>query len=296
MTTNQNLNNKKKKGEMALLLKHGLKETAKEMIIACSLMVGAFLLISLIILIANIQFLNSVAGTIIMIITIIFIACAIIASGIMLLLTIIKTINQKLFTNEGYLTFTLPISIDKLIISKIIVNLIWILFYIMSVYIGVVLMFLICANKLFDVATLGEVAVLVSDIGASLLSMDFATFISVIGVIITIALTSITELLLLFVCLALANSSSKSKNKTVFAVIIYMLISGTIFSILEVIYMLFGFGFGYDINGNFKLGFGFTNNMIAYTFNFASYIVLCGAIVGFYFLGRYLLKNKLELQ
>ena len=52
----------------------------------------------------------------------------IIASFVILLMNIVNSFNKRMFSSEGYLTFTLPVSVDNLLIGKLIVNMVWYLF------------------------------------------------------------------------------------------------------------------------------------------------------------------------
>lgn len=47
-------------------------------------------------------------------------------SIVFLIMTIVKSLYQRLFSQEGYLTLSLPVGIDSILISKIITSLIWI--------------------------------------------------------------------------------------------------------------------------------------------------------------------------
>src|SRR5690606_24216571 len=49
-------------------------------------------------------------------------------SGVVIIINIVKSFHTKMFTDEGYLTMTLPVSIGHLLLSKIIVNLTYIIF------------------------------------------------------------------------------------------------------------------------------------------------------------------------
>lgn len=48
------------------------------------------------------------------------------ASIVFLIITIIKSLHQRLFSKEGYLTLSLPVGIDAILVSKILASLLWI--------------------------------------------------------------------------------------------------------------------------------------------------------------------------
>ncbi|PAF48361.1 hypothetical protein BKH46_00095 [Helicobacter sp. 12S02634-8] len=54
----------------------------------------------------------------------------------LIVLAILNSINKKLFSPQGYLTFCLPVSIDTILIAKILINLFWIFVSFLSFYIA----------------------------------------------------------------------------------------------------------------------------------------------------------------
>ncbi len=269
------------KNKFGILMKHGLRENLFPMIIANLIMIVAFLILGVIILVGDMSIFNNPWGSILLTGLITIIALSIFGSVGLLLYSIVRTMYQKMFSKEGYLTFTLPISVDQLVISKILVNLIWIA----SVYISIVIgsTFIVMATTIRGVnigidgivSSIGmygvEPVVILSNIANSLLEMIMA-------------------LVLLFCSFAILNNVKK--HKVVMAILLYMAMSFGVSFVTDITQTFLAFGFYY--NGNaVTFGAGIANGICV--FSFSTLLVYIGAIIGFYLLGRHIIKNQLEL-
>jgi hypothetical protein len=67
----------------------------------------------------------------------IFLIVLSVVSIISFYVSINKTITSRLFTKGGYLTLTLPIGTHTILLSKILVNLVYMFFYFVAIFIGV---------------------------------------------------------------------------------------------------------------------------------------------------------------
>ena len=100
------------------LLKHEFKHSARYVtaIYACT---AAVLLVMLFALLVKITWLSVAASMILYFAGILVV--------VMTLVSVIKNFYDTLYTNQGYLSFTLPVKCSSLLVSKVIVSFIWII-------------------------------------------------------------------------------------------------------------------------------------------------------------------------
>lgn len=245
-----------------LLVKRGLKDSYKNVLIINAVLLGACILIGILVSIISSETFATPLGLFLTGMFALAIYCIILAAFIILLVIIFKTMYQRLFTKEGYLTFTLPVTIDQLIISKIIVNLIWIIGTVIVFSLGLSFVILVQPNNLlFDTS---NITILKTDFTSNLLE--------ILGYVVNIVM----YLVLLFMVLAIANQSSKAK--VIIAIILFIAIAFGISNIEDILLLLFMYA---------------TENTYIYTI--ISIIIETGFTIGFYFIGRNIVKNKLEL-
>lgn len=132
---------------MGKILKHDFKNSYKEFLIMCA----AIIIMSILLGITCLFDLNSFLGRVFFMSSMTFYILIITAVGILWIVYIINSINKKFFTREGYLTFTTPISIDKLIISKILVNFIWFIVVMVTFFISVLIIVFFATRGYVDV-------------------------------------------------------------------------------------------------------------------------------------------------
>ena len=109
------------------LMKHEFRATARIMLPVMGAMVALALL-------ANLS-IRGLAGNlsdvpllrILFVLIIIFFSVAVVATAVMSLVIMVSRFYRNLLKDEGYLMFTLPVSVHELIWSKLIVSLVWFL-------------------------------------------------------------------------------------------------------------------------------------------------------------------------
>ena len=109
------------------LMKHEFRATARIMLPVMGAMVALALL-------ANLS-IRGLAGNlsdvpmlrILFVLIIIFFGVAVVATAVMSLVIMVSRFYRNLLKDEGYLMFTLPVSVHELIWSKLIVSLVWFL-------------------------------------------------------------------------------------------------------------------------------------------------------------------------
>ena len=281
---------------MGKILKHDFKNSYKEFLIMCA----AIIIMSILLGITCLFDLNSFLGRVFFMSLMTFYILIITAVGILWIVYIINSINKKFFTREGYLTFTTPISIDKLIISKILVNFIW--------FIVVMVTFFISVLIIVFFATRGYV-----DVFSGLIEMVKFAFqqpLILVTSIIKVILYVLSLLITLFFTLAFLSSVNVRKARTFITLFVYGIVLN-IGNFLISMLSFFSVGLGYD-TVNFKHVFCYqtgyltpvigimapiaTETTTIMYFSFNQLIGMIGFIVGLYFITRYLITKKLELD
>ncbi|PAF49947.1 hypothetical protein BKH41_01205 [Helicobacter sp. 12S02232-10] len=203
---------------------------------------------------------------------------------VLIILAILNSINKKLFSSQGYLTFCLPLSIDMILISKILINLFWIvislsLFYV-ALFIGAVI-----NPHMQDI---------IVNIYRFFLSNPLNAFLIHLDIFASIALSLI---MFLFV-LSLLNIGKIKKYRFIVGVFIYLGLQVLIGVITSIIWGLLPNFYTNYLNQlslyNFlQISTNQTPNIILYILNISINAI---QIIILYFIIRYLIKNKLELE
>ena len=109
------------------LMKHEFRATARIMLPVMGAMVALALLANLSIrgLAGNLSDIPMLR--ILFVLIIIFFSVAVVATAVMSLVIMVSRFYRNLLKDEGYLMFTLPVSVHELIWSKLIVSLVWFL-------------------------------------------------------------------------------------------------------------------------------------------------------------------------
>lgn len=202
------------------------------------------------------------------------------AAFVILLILIIKSFHTKLFTKEGYLTFTIPVSLHKLIISKILVNILWVLITCFIFLVSILYLFFV----IFSLSGEGNfISSLLFTIGNYFSTDPFAALSSVFLFFIQ-SLTSIVLMFcILFFVLSFTNCGIIRKGKFMIGVLLYIAINSFL-SIITTITYLF----------NFKINFLFGNYTT--TFDIINFIISVLFCFTFYFLSYVLIQKSLELE
>ena len=194
----------------------------------------------------------------------------------------IQRFSKNLIGDEGYLMFTLPVSVDSLIFSKLIVSTVWFLLSIVVVMISIVIM------------SLMDVRDVISNIGRALERIFTGGVGDIIMGIQTIILTLVTlfaSTLSFYMCISLAMLFNRRRG----------LISVGFFLLLITVMQILGvLGVGFintDLAGTL---FGWIGNLTApvasnMTMLGSNLLMLIGGGI-MYFVTRYMLSRKLNLE
>lgn len=204
----------------------------------------------------------------------------IIAVFVIALIITLFRFYKNLLTNEGYLMFTLPVSTDSLIWSKLIVSFVWSVVSLIAIFIAIVIM------SITDINIAEAFSALISA-----LSQQGIT--NITGFIIEFILLCIVYLfagiILLYACMS--SSLLVNKHRILFsfgAYIVFYIVGQIISSVAMVIIMPKHLFFE---NPSVAEVAGLVNTIMLYSIAFA---LTSGVLL--YLFTRYMLKNKLNLE
>ncbi len=205
----------------------------------------------------------------------------IVAICVIALIITLQRFYRNLLRSEGYLMFTLPVSTDGLIWSKLVVSSIWSVasFIIVMIAVSIMAATGVTFGEIFD--AIGAFFKAISEGGFN------AVLITIEAVILLIA-TILSGILLLYVCMAL--SLLVNKHRVGFSFLMYIIIT----TIGQIIFFILAKSIDADqLFNTFKLMSDFGQIQSAFGLYFLS-VAIPGAV--FYFLTRYMLKNQLNLE
>lgn len=219
-----------------------------------------------------------------------------IATVLITFLTIIRLYNRRLFSNEGYLTMTLPVKTHITIMSKVITGLIWstatsiMMILAAALFYGI---YMILSN-VFDFQNLNGFITFLNELINSLMRWDVLSVL-LIQAPLTLA-SSIKDLVLLVFIMTFVNTSFIKKGKLAIGVAAYMII-GSLFNTIVSVFTLLVVG----VSETVTQGSILINGMpLGAPISFAAYTIQMGFTVMFIlvlgFASWWLLEHKLEVE
>lgn len=260
------------------LIRHELKNTWLEITIVCA----SIIFFSLVF---GIAINNDIKSSGLLALAIVMLGFSYIAAFVLVIINIVRSINTKIFSNEGYLTLTLPVSIDQLLFAKILVNFIWIFLTYMTLFISIG----IIGSTIFGLDIFEGITEILREQPLYLLIIVFS-----------LALESLVFILTLILVLSFLNTGRIKKYKLLVGVVFYYLVVQilswikALFVIIPYVLVDNGMG-GLEIIKRKDL---FLSPVLS-TFtglDFNNLLINVIVIIGFYFLARYIIKTKIELE
>lgn len=183
---------------------------------------------------------------------------------------------KNMVTDEGYLTFTLPVKVEQLVSAKLIIALVWQVITVVAIAFSLVSVFLLGNASREQVTTVIEM--LEAEVGLPLPMFAAVLFVSMVY-----------QMLVYY--LSIAVGQMFSGNKIAGSIIGYLVISFGIEFVMIVIVFLCGF----------LAGFGQLDSFMTTEGGMSIFVCLmCGIMLGVavveFFITCYLLKKKLNLN
>lgn len=197
---------------------------------------------------------------------------------IFIILAVLDSINKKLFSSQGYLTFSLPLSIDSILIAKILINVFWVAFSFILLFLSLYI------NTFWQ--HYGMLNMFFRGFVAGMIHHPFWTFLAYVNFLFWVALFLVKFLFVL----AILNIGKIKKHRLIVGVVVFIVLQ----IILEVIKNQFSiFAPSYQDFYNNIL----TNSTDLYTQGYGIQILINAfELIVIYAITRYLIKNKLELE
>lgn len=197
---------------------------------------------------------------------------------IFMILAVLDSINKKLFSSEGYLTFSLPLGIDSILLPKILINVFW-------VGASFVLLFLSLYINTFW-SHFGMMNMIFTGFASGIIHHPFWAFLAYVNFLFWVGLFLVKFLLVL----GILNIGKIKKHRLIVGIVVFIFLQ----IILEIIKNQFSiFAPSYEDFYNNIL----TRNTALYTQGYGIQILINAAeFFVIYLITRYLIKNKLELE
>lgn len=199
---------------------------------------------------------------------------ALFVSIVFLVTIVIRTLYLGLFSQEGYLTLSLPVSIDAILISKILISALWIL-----ISIFVVLLWLI-----FIAFAINDASYVIQQF---LLLISNYSFLEIIRILLLGIVLLIKPITLLLLVLSILHIGKIVRFRKLIGILLFMIILFIETIAVNVLYLY--------IDSNMINYMVFVRSLvdsISYYINFFANLFV---ILIYYFVSRYLIKNKLEI-
>lgn len=222
------------------------------------------------------------------------------AAIILILKNIIMSFYKKMFDKQGYLTFTLPVSTNQIILSKLIVNFLWVIFSFLVLTLSGIIVFLISSEQSIEIlkTVFNEVYLQLKKFG--LLRADLIILYSIVGLV-----GIIIGLEYLLVILSLLNIGKFKKHKFIKGILIFIVFNFVINIISSIILIIFPYFIGIELKEQ-----GLVGNLQIYSLSnilnsevaiipivfLGQIILMIIEIVAFYLISKVLIEKKLELE
>lgn len=269
------------------LLKHELRHTARYhfAILTASLIATVAMGLSLIFKAETILSLSMLP--------LIVIAFAVI---IVSLISVIKNFYETIYSRQGYLTLTLPVKCNQLLISKVLISFFWIIVSYIAAFLPFTFI-LIHVKKQLDADELTDEFV-----------RSFAEYLpsggSMAAIVIFFVITSLISILsyvgFVYFSVTIANTRLLSKHPKLFGVLVFMAIHFIVGSVSDLTNELLPLNFIIASEGAFlsfkdtlELG---TEYMIMNIYNVNSYITEALAAIGLLFTTGYIMEHKINIK
>lgn len=201
---------------------------------------------------------------------------------------------KTMYSEEGYLTHTLPVTPKQLLLSKTFVAGLWYLFVGLGIIMSIGILIGTLLGSLLDARVMRELSQILREMERYMESNQSYLFSLIHGIIYMIAaviITPFSTMMILFGCLTVGQLSKK--YKAFMGILVYIGVSFANSIVSSIVKYLFAYlsDIAYKAN-NWA--------MSSFLMTFGSYdmilLISLGLAVGFYFISRFILDKKLNLE
>lgn len=222
----------------------------------------------------------------------IFMVFGLVAFSILSCILVYVRFYKNFFTDEGYLTFTLPVKRSQLLNSKLITSVATMLCTGLVIFIDILVMIMIGAGEAFvDELLMPLSQELFAFLNGLSISDHVYMWLAIIMFAIIMILSSVFSTLFLFACITFASIITK-KAKVITAIGIYYVANGFISGFLQIIYM-----FGISAIGEWLNAIPQNSQNIVFTIMLFGVLVIVALMcLLLYTLEYFMLDRKLNLS
>ncbi len=171
------------------------------------------------------------------ILTLVFSIIGIVAFPIVAYILTYVRFYKNFFTDEGYLTFTLPVKRSQLLNSKLITCVLTMFCSGVIVFADIIIIFALGAGEAFYNELLTPMSQSFSTLFSNFTASDMVyLWLAVIIILLMLLLVSVFSALFMFVCITFAAVITK-KAKVITAIAIYYVANGVISGFMQIIYI-----------------------------------------------------------
>lgn len=205
---------------------------------------------------------------------------------VMTLIVTIQRFNRNLLSDEGYLSFTLPVKAHTHIDCKMIVSFVW---SVLSVLISLLSVYIMA----LDSELIRKTGEMFFEVVQALNKVGASGYVILLELLIAIVVTSLSGILSIYAAIAIGSQSSKHKLLVAFGAYL-------IFGVVEqIVVSVFVSAFGNSMESYFRTFFGgpveqAMGGVQLILLLVMIYFLVFGAI--FYFLTNWMLQKKLNLE
>ncbi len=213
---------------------------------------------------------------------------AIIASPMIAILLVMVNFYRSLYTDEGYLTFTLPVKTSQILTSKLITAAIWSLVSVIVCILSaaLIVIFGTTADTLVNTEVINTVGKLCHELIGNVISIP-----AIVTYIVSMFVSGLYLIVILFLAITVGSIISK-KHKVLASIGMYYafnLITSTVTGVVNLILMLITFG---GDEASFETGIDY----ISISSPIINTIFYLGFGAAAYIACNYMMKNKLNLS
>lgn len=202
---------------------------------------------------------------------------------------IMQRYYKNLFTDEGYLTFTLPVKTREIILSKLICGILWEIFTMACTFIGVLIIAIFGSSKSF---INHDVINAIKEMFNALVNLQGGnTILIAIELVVAFIVSLATQLLLIYLAITIGNQVAR-KRKVLASVGMYFVIDAACQTINTVLLLVIGVMFnGLSVLDNVEPTDDLFNVVMLFVILLA--IIYCTV---FFTINNRVLKNKLNIE
>lgn len=221
----------------------------------------------------------------------IFSIIAMISADFIALYMIMQRYYKNLFTDEGYLTFTLPVKTSSIILSKLFCAVIWSVIVAISTIIGIFIFAIFGTSVSFvNVDAIKGTWEILCQLFEFYYTGDFEQIVFLIELLISAVVSLFTNFLLIYLSITLGCQIAK-KHKILASIGMYFVVSAIVSTLGTVVQIITS-----GVYGGLDYLDTITSISDVYLMLIPSIILSVVLGVGYFFLNHYILKNRLNIE